>query len=192
MENSLLIQEIDVSEIQPYEDNPRINDTAVPYVADSIKRFGFLVPIILDSNKVVVAGHTRLKAAKRLKLSKVPCIIADDLTDAQIKALRLADNKVAEFSIWDYEKLREELNTILTVDMSNYGFDGGLSDLDNFIDDELSDFYNDNDFEYSVFGLTLKLPIKYQQDFKRFIRQHSTAELSNSILRFIKDNEDII
>lgn len=85
-----------LSEIKPYDKNPRRNDEAVKYVAESIKSFGFKVPIIIDSNGVIVAGHTRYKAAKKLKLKDVPCIIADDLTDDQVKAFRLADNKVAE------------------------------------------------------------------------------------------------
>lgn len=85
-----------LNEIKPYANNPRKNDAAVPKVASSIKEFGFKVPIIIDSNGEIVAGHTRYKAAKQLKLENVPCIIADDLTDEQIKAFRLADNKVAE------------------------------------------------------------------------------------------------
>lgn len=188
MEDTLQIQLININNIKPYKNNPRINDVAVDYVADSIRNFGFLVPIILDKDKLVIAGHTRLKAAKKLGIQEIPCIIANDLTEAQANALRLVDNKVAEFSIWDYEKLREELNAILTVDMSLYGFEGGLSELDVFIDDELSDFYDDKDFEYNVFGVTLKLPMKYRADFKRYTRQHSTKELSEELLRFIDEN----
>lgn len=82
--------------IKPYGKNPRKNDEAVKYVAESIKQFGFKVPIIIDCDGVIVAGHTRYKAAKKLKMETVPCIVADDLTDEQIKAFRLADNKVAE------------------------------------------------------------------------------------------------
>ena len=93
-----------IEEIKPYENNPRINDEAIEYVANSIKEFGFRNPIILDKNNVIICGHTRLLASKELKLKEVPCIIADDLTDEQVKALRLADNKVAEKSMWDYSK----------------------------------------------------------------------------------------
>lgn len=105
----------------PYEKNPRKNDGAVKYVAESIKEFGFKVPIVVDNNNVIVAGHTRLKAAKRLGLEKVPVIIADDLTEEQIKAFRLADNKVSEFSEWDKELLLQELQTI-ELDMVTFGF----------------------------------------------------------------------
>lgn len=87
-----------LGEIKPYENNPRKNDDAVDAVAASIKEFGFKVPIVIDSNGVIVAGHTRYKAAKKLKLKTVPCIEANDLTDDQIKAFRLADNKVSELA----------------------------------------------------------------------------------------------
>lgn len=112
-----------IDELIPYENNPRINDEAVEYVANSIKEFGFRNPIILDKNNVIICGHTRLLASKELKLKQVPCIIADDLTDEQVKALRLADNKVAEKSMWDYSKLDEELEDILNIDMSKFDFD---------------------------------------------------------------------
>lgn len=112
-----------INDINPYEKNPRRNDEAVKYVAESIKSFGFKVPIIIDSNGVIVAGHTRYKAAKKLKLKDVPCIIADDLTDDQVKAFRLADNKVAEKAEWDFDLLSEELNNIFDFDMSDFGFE---------------------------------------------------------------------
>jgi len=90
-----------VSDLIPYHNNPRINDGAVNHVASSIKEFGFKVPIVVDAFNVIVTGHTRLKAAQKLGLEEVPCIEADDLTPAQIKAFRLADNKTSEFSTWD-------------------------------------------------------------------------------------------
>ena len=96
-----------VNEIKPYEKNPRHNDEAVKYVANSIKEFGFKNPIIIDKNNVIIAGHTRLKASIYLNLESVPCIIADDLTEEQVKALRIADNKVSEMSEWNYEVLSE-------------------------------------------------------------------------------------
>lgn len=111
-----------VNDLIPYENNPRKNQKAVKAVASSIKEFGFKVPIIIDKNNVIVAGHTRLKAAKHLGLTEVPCIIADDLTDDQIKAFRLADNKVGELSDWDEQKLLVELGDI-QMDMSQFEFD---------------------------------------------------------------------
>ncbi len=92
-----------------YENNPRDNDAAVDAVAASIKEFGFKVPIVVDSNLVIVAGHTRVKACKKLGITEVPAIIADDLTEEQLNAFRLADNKTHEFATWDEKKLIEEL-----------------------------------------------------------------------------------
>ena len=94
-----------VTELKEYENNPRNNDEAVEAVAESISQFGFKVPIIIDREGVIIAGHTRRKAAEFLGLQSVPCIIADDLTPEQIKAFRLADNKTAELADWDFEAL---------------------------------------------------------------------------------------
>lgn len=118
-----------VPEVRPYEKNPRKNAEAVKYVKASIEKFGFKQPIIVDSNRVIIAGHTRLEAAKSLGMAEVPCIVADDLTDAQVKALRLADNKVAEFSEWEMNLLGEELGElaeISDIDMGDFGFDDNL------------------------------------------------------------------
>ena len=116
------IESKNIDDIIPYENNPRHNDEAAEYVAKSIKEFGFKNPIIIDKNNVIVAGHTRLKAAKILGLKNVPCIRADDLTDEQIKAFRLADNKLSEIATWDIEKLNIELQDI-NLDMSYFGFE---------------------------------------------------------------------
>jgi DNA modification methylase len=117
------IIELTLDQLKPYEKNPRRNDHAVKYVAQSIKEFGFKVPIIVDKDYEIIAGHTRLKAAKKLGMEKVPCIIADDLTEEQVKAFRLADNKVSEIAEWDFNLLDNELSNILDIDMSNFGFD---------------------------------------------------------------------
>lgn len=122
------IIEKSISEVIPYEHNPRKNDDAVDFVAKSIKEFGFKQPIVIDHDGVIVAGHTRLKAAKKLKLETVPCVIADDLTEEQIKAYRLADNKVSEAAIWDDDLLKIELDGILDIDMSDFGFDLNLDE----------------------------------------------------------------
>lgn len=112
---------IELKKIKQYEKNPRKNDEAVGPVAESIKEFGFKCPIILDKNNVIIAGHTRYKAAKQLKLKEVPCIVADDLTEEQIKAFRLVDNKVGEIAEWDFDLLNMELEDI-SFDMSSFGF----------------------------------------------------------------------
>ena len=110
-----------LEEIKPYEKNPRNNDNAVDAVANSIREFGFKVPIIIDKDNVIVAGHTRYKASQKLGLKTVPCIKADDLNEEQIKAFRLADNKVSEQATWDFKLLDEELDGI-TMDMEQFGF----------------------------------------------------------------------
>lgn len=118
----MTILDIKVSELIPYEKNPRKNDAAVKYVARSIEEFGFKVPLVIDSGNVVICGHTRLKAAKKLGLDSVPCIVADDLTEEQIKAFRLADNKVSEQAEWDFDLVDDEIGDILNIDMSDFGF----------------------------------------------------------------------
>ena len=124
------IIEKNIADLIEYENNPRNNDEAVEAVAESIKQFGFKVPIVIDNKNVIVCGHTRLKAAERLGLSSVPCIVADDLNDEQIKAFRLADNKTGELAEWDFEALEKELAelTAFDVDMSAFGFDESIFD----------------------------------------------------------------
>ena len=134
------IKYIPINNIKPYENNPRLNEEAIPYVMNSIKEFGFKNPIILDKNNVIVAGHTRLESAKRLDMKEVPVIYADDLTEEQVKAFRLADNKVAEKSMWDYTKLDEELEGILDINMEMFDFDINTDDLK-------LDYDNENEVE---------------------------------------------
>lgn len=126
-----------IDELTPYERNPRKNEAAIDAVAASIKNFGFKVPIVIDKDGVIIAGHTRLSAAKKLGLEEVPCIIADDLSEEQIKAFRLADNKTSELAAWDPELLEIELNDIGTIDMKEFGFiDPDISDEDNMEDQD--------------------------------------------------------
>ena len=113
-----------LDELIPYINNPRKNDgAAVDKVAASIREFGFKVPIIVDKSGTIVAGHTRYKASKKLGLSEVPCIIAEDLTEQQIKAFRIADNRTAEESSWDFELLSVEVESLDDFDLSLLGFD---------------------------------------------------------------------
>ena len=130
MNNDLTIIYRDLSELIPYDRNPRNNEAAVGPVAESIRQFGFKCPIIIDGNDVIVAGHTRLLAAKKLGLKKVPCVVADDLTEEQIKAFRLADNKVSELAEWNADLLGEELKEIADIDMSEFGFELSEFDVD--------------------------------------------------------------
>lgn len=132
------------SELIPYENNPRINDHAVKAVANSIKEFGFKNPIVIDKNNVIAAGHTRVKASEQLGIEEVPCIMADDLTDEQIKAFRLADNKTAELADWDFELLDLELGELgeLGFDMSDFGFENSSQEK---IFDTDEQFFNDKE-----------------------------------------------
>lgn len=112
-----------IGKVKPYANNPRKNDDAVDATAESIKQFGWQQPIVVDKDGVIIVGHTRLKAAKKLKMDHVPVVVADNLTDDQVKAYRLADNKTGELADWDFDKLEEELDNIQDIDMTDFGFD---------------------------------------------------------------------
>ena len=130
------IKELSISQLHEYDNNPRNNDSAVDAVAESIREFGFKVPIVIDGDNVIVCGHTRVKAAQKLGMETVPCIIADDLTPEQIKAFRLADNKTGELAGWDFAKLEEELAALDGFDMSAFGFVQNEDvDIDSFFED---------------------------------------------------------
>lgn len=129
------IHDISISLLREYDNNPRNNDGAVDAVAESIREFGFKVPVVVDSDNVIVCGHTRVKGARKLGMETVPCIIADDLTPEQIKAFRLADNKTAELAGWDWSKLEDELAE-LEMDMSLFGFHTEEEvDIDSFFEE---------------------------------------------------------
>lgn len=139
--NKLNLIQMNIDDLVLYENNPRNNDGAVDAVAASINSFGFKVPIIIDKNNVVVCGHTRVKASKKLGMTEVPCIVADDLNEEQIKAFRLADNKVSELAEWDMDKLAEELKQI-DMDMLQFGFE----DLENSLErDVLEDEFDEEE-----------------------------------------------
>jgi ParB family chromosome partitioning protein len=112
------VQLVDIKTVIPYARNPRKNQEAVSKVAASIKEFGFKQPIVVDSENVVIAGHTRLMAAQQLDIKKVPIVVADDLTDAQVKAYRIADNRVSQEAEWDYDLLKLEMDDLVKLDFS--------------------------------------------------------------------------
>lgn len=121
------IKEVPIGDVKPYENNPRDNDGAVEATANSIKEFGWQQPIVVDKDMVIIAGHTRLKAAKQLGLKHVPIVVAD-LSEEQAKAYRLADNKTGELADWDMGLLDDELAEIADIDMSDFGFDLDIPD----------------------------------------------------------------
>lgn len=138
-----------IDTIKPYENNPRDNDDAINAVANSIHEFGWQQPIVVDKDNVIIAGHTRYKAAQSLGLKEVPVVVASNLSDQQVKAYRLADNKTAELADWDTKKLDEELQDILDIDMTDFGFDEDIEfdpadDVDTRID-EPTDIDEDDD-----------------------------------------------
>jgi site-specific DNA-methyltransferase (adenine-specific) len=135
------IVEININDIKPYAKNAKKHPTEqIGRIANSLREFGFRQPLVIDKNNVLVIGHGRLAAAKRLGYDTVPCLYADDLTDDQIKALRLADNKTNE-SDWDFDFLNIELDDITDIDMSQFGFDLGDDDVEppEIIEDEAPD-----------------------------------------------------
>lgn len=129
------IKNIAVKDLIPYEKNTKKHDDVqINNVAESIKQYGFVQPIVIDKNNVVVIGHCRLLAAKKLKMADVPCVCVEDLTEEQVKALRIVDNKSNE-SPWDFDFLADELNEI---DLSAFDFDFGLTDevTDDVVEDD--------------------------------------------------------
>lgn len=124
MSYKLKVQYWPIDDVKPYQNNPRNNDDAVEYVTNSIREFGWQQPIVVDKDGTIIAGHTRLKAAKLLGMETVPVVVADNLTPSQANAYRLADNKVAEAATWDIEALAVELEGLeVDFDMTMFDFD---------------------------------------------------------------------
>lgn len=170
----LKIEYVDIDSIKPYENNPRFNDDAVEYVANSIKEFGFKVPIIIDKNNVIVAGHTRYKASLELGLEEVPTIIADDLTEEQVKAFRLADNKVSEKAEWNLELLEEELQQ-LGLNMNKFGFED-LQDISEEI--ERTDLSEDIMEKYEVIIIKCINEMTMKETYEKLTKEGYECQLS--------------
>lgn len=178
------IKDISLVDLQEYGDNPRHNENAVNAVAESIKEFGFKVPIVVDSNNVIVAGHTRLKAARLLGLDKVPCIVADDLTPEQVKAFRLADNKTSELAEWDFSLLEKELSELSDIDMSMFGFTDSELDFSDDIPQEVELPREEQGvasqvpsikFGSKVINLTEEERERFEAYYKNYLEEHGTA-----------------
>ena len=145
-----------LTDLKPYANNPRHNAKAVPAVKESILKFGFKVPLVIDKNNVIVCGHTRFYASKEIGLETVPCIVADDLTDEQINAFRLVDNRVSEFADWNFDKLAEELSDLQDFDFEPFGFDDLMAGI-------ATDFIKENDVKEDDYEEEIedKFKIKY-------------------------------
>lgn len=132
-------KKIKLTDIKPYEKNPRINDLAVDYVVKSIKQCGYISPIIVDENNVILAGHTRYKALKSLGYDEAKCIVKEGLSDDLKKKYRLLDNKTNEYATWDFDLLKDEISDI---DFGDLEIDWGIDDI-SFINDLENDGFKD-------------------------------------------------
>ena len=160
--DQLQIEYVDIGTVKPYYRNARHNDgEATEKLAESIKEFGFQQPILVDDNNIIITGHTRLKAALSLGIDKIPIARAVGLSDEQIKAYRIADNRVAEYSTWDKELLDIELAEFKTIDMSKFGFELSISGLDfgiadpeqEQVEEESEDFHRETTInQYNLFN----------------------------------------
>lgn len=133
------VKNVSIDSIKPYKNNPRDNEAGVDAVANSIKEFNWQQPIVVDENNVIIVGHTRYLAAKKLGLKEVPVKVATGLTPEQVKAYRLADNKTGELTDWDMGLLDDELADIADIDMSDFGFNLDLGDDEAKVQEDVFD-----------------------------------------------------
>lgn len=178
-ELNLKIEYLDIDQIRPYENNPRKNDTAVKPLMESIRKFGFSYPITIDADGVIISGHTRYKAAKKLKLKTVPCVRRDDLTAEQENALRLVDNQLSSLSEWDFGKREEEFLKCGEIDLSCLGFNLGA---DNYIDDLLDNAFAPQAKDTDEFEMTLLFPKTRKNDVDAYLSQNGKNGLVSAIL----------
>lgn len=189
------IEEVNLDDLKVYGNNPRINDNAIKYVTNSIKKFGFLVPIVIDKNNVIVCGHTRYLASKELNLKNVPCIRAESLTDKQVKAFRIADNKIHEKSSWDNDLLKEELTELqdFGFDLEDLGFlnfelDYILSDnTENFINDLEENDFKDNNLLNEFFSMTFVFPKNKEELIKDYVSKNGKEIVVNKIISWAEE-----
>ncbi len=175
------ILELQIEEVIPYENNPRINEHAVEPVKNSIQEFGFKIPILVDKNNVIIAGHTRILAAKELGMSVIPAIRVEDLSEEQVNAFRLVDNKMSEYAHRDSEKLIEEIEQISSINMTElFGFfdEQKFQDLDGLMQqpDNIDDFFSNTEEEP-----------KKEMEIKVMVMPANEDEY-NFLEKFLKDN----
>lgn len=190
--SSIKIEEIPLADITPYENNPRQNDNAVEKVVESIRAFGFKVPLVIDADGVIVTGHTRYKAAQQLGLEKVPCIRATDLTPEQVRAFRIADNKVSEFASWDFDLLQIELGELREVpeiDLNSFGFIEVERDY-NHIDELMENGFGvDEVAEKEIFGMTFVFPVEKREQIEDYVKRKSKEHISNLIMQEVENGD---
>lgn len=185
------VKQVEIGKIRPYENNPRNNDNAVEAVANSIREFGFQQPIVVDMDGIIIAGHTRYKAAQSLGLEEVPVVYAD-LPPEKVKAYRLADNKTGELAGWDFSTLQQELDELETVnvDMEQFGFEEQPSFLDEFARGQ-AEHEGKYDLKEEYFDVTFVFNKAYEPQVKDYIKKFGKDEVAKMILREagVFDNE---
>lgn len=186
-----------LKELRPYKNNPRRNDAAVQFVMKSIQEFGYLVPIVIDKNDEIVAGHTRYKALKKLGIQQVPCVVADELTEEQIKAFRIADNSVSGIAEWDITKLAVEMSDI-SLDLGEFGldlgsFEGGTSTFAPPDDEDDEGYYGDErERTYNTYNMDLVDHVDLTQDRWQMPIIHKTKFVPNDLIgfKYVKADEN--
>ena len=184
------VQNISIQDVKPYANNPRDNDGGVDAVANSIKEFGWQQPIVVDKDNVIIVGHTRYLAAKKLGLKEVPVKVATGLTPEQVKAYRLADNKTGELTSWDDELLGGELNDILDIDMSDFGFDFDNNEL-NITDDTQEYKTNVSTNHIKACGYDIEMSEDEYIELKKYIEKYVDENgVTFGIVRSLLDDEN--
>ena len=177
------VLEVDIDKIKPYPNNPRHNEAAVEGVKRSIQEFGFKVPLVIDKDYTIVTGHTRHKACLELGITKIPCVMADDLTEQQIKAFRIADNKVSEVATWDIEKLNIELSEI-NFDMSDFDFVMPEITLDEPETEETGYYGDERERTFSAYNMNLADYVDLTNDFWQMPVLHKENTIPDDLIGF--------
>ena len=176
------IQNIKTSLLVPYERNTKKHDkTQINNVAESIKRYGFVQPIVIDKNNTVVIGHCRLLAAKQLKLKEVPCVCVEDLTEEQVKALRIVDNKSNE-SEWDFDILPDEL---AELNFDGFDFDFGIDDEE---ENEINDEVNTTERELEPYKYIHYLVTIETNEHDRYVEIMKTIEEMGATVKMTRND----
>jgi hypothetical protein len=179
------IVNIPIEKLKMYENNPRINEESIKYVANSIKEFGFKVPLVIDKDYNIITGHTRYRASIELGLKELPCIVADDLNEEQVKLFRIVDNKTSEYSRWDYDALDEELDAIL-LNMEDYGFMANEDSME-FIDGLLQSGDYGESFEPDIETIHIKFFVDEEKMVKDIIRKHGKEKILKKVYQIVGD-----
>lgn len=177
------IDYIDINLIKPYKSNPRINMNAIEKVAESIKEFGFKVPIVLNNKNIIINGHTRYEASKLIGLKVVPVIYANDLNEEQQRLFRIVDNKSQDLAEWDYLKLDEEIDKI-SLDMDKFGFEESVM---SFIEETLNSGIAGIEREKELYGITITFENKYEDLVKKAVNKYGKEAIINEVLKDMEE-----